>query len=160
VTGNLTFSALSDRLGKHRVIVFTAFVLFFGSFLLLAFSLSARGLSLELTKNLTKLLAFSVLFGLGYGGTFTILQAMISDRFGTGELRRILGTLTFIGTVGGFAGIASSGFLRTWTGSYLIPFLIVSTLCGIMAVLLFLLKRLTGSSHEANKEDCERPQHP
>lgn len=160
VTGNLAFSALSDRLGRHRIIVFTAFMLFFGSLLLLDFSLRGHGVSPELTKNVKRLLAFSVLFGLGYGGTFTILQAMVSDRFGTGELGRILGTLTFIGTVGGFAGIASSGFLRTWTGSYLIPFLIVSFLCGFMAVLLFLLKRLTGNTHKTNKDEFERPKHP
>jgi hypothetical protein len=72
---------------------------------------------------------------------------MISEHFGPGELGRILGTLTFIGTVGGFAGIASSGFLRTWTGSYLIPFMIVSALCGLMLVLLFFLRRLAGRTH-------------
>ncbi len=147
VTGNLCFSALSDRLGKHRVIFFTALMLFLGSFLLLDFSLSGDALSLELTKSVARILAFSVLFGLGYGGAFTILQAMISDHFGPGELGRILGALTFIGTAGGFAGISSSGFLRTWTGSYLIPFAVVSALCAIMAALLLFLNRLARGTH-------------
>jgi MFS family permease len=142
VTGNLFFSAVSDRLGKHRVIPFTALLLFFGSLLLMEPFGDAGGLTLQLTKTPWRLLAFSVFFGLGYGGTFTILQAMISDTFGPKELGRILGALTFMGTVGGFAGISSSGFLRTWTGSYLIPFMIVSGLCGLMAALLFFLRRL------------------
>jgi MFS family permease len=91
-------------------------------------------------------MVFSALFGLGYGGTFTILQAMISDTFGPKELGRIIGALTFMGTAGGFAGISSSAFLRTWTGSYLTPFMIVSGLCGLMVALLFSLRGFVGRS--------------
>lgn len=142
VTGNLVFSSLSDRLGKRRVIPFAALMLFLGSSILFDISSTADGLSLALTNDLARILLFAVLFGSGYGGTFTILQAMISDHFGPGELGRILGVLTLLGTMGGFAGISSSGFLRTWTGSYLIPFVVVSALCAIMVALLLFLKRL------------------
>jgi MFS family permease len=149
VTGNLLFSAVSDRLGRHRVIPFTALLLFFGSLLLLEPFGGAPGMALELTRSPWRLLAFSILFGSGYGGTFTILQAMISDTFGPRELGRILGALTFMGTAGGFAGISSSGFLRTWTGSYLIPFMTVSGMCGLMLILLFSLRRPTAKHDQA-----------
>jgi MFS family permease len=146
VTGNFMFSAASDRLGRHRIIAFTSLLLFLGSLLLLDLSATDRGLSPELTRNPVRLMVFSALFGLGYGGTFTILQAMISDTFGPKELGRIIGALTFMGTAGGFAGISSSAFLRTWTGSYLTPFMIVSGLCGLMVALLFSLRGFVGRS--------------
>jgi MFS family permease len=118
-----------------------------GSFLLLDLYGRSSGLSIALKNNASRLLAFSVLFGFGYGGTFTILQAMISVYFGPRELGRILGMLTFIGTVDGFAGISSSGFLRTWMGSYMLPFMAVSILCGLMLVLLFSLRQMTGRTY-------------
>ena len=70
VAGKFLFGALSDRVAKRRVIVMTSVLLLVGC--LLVFDIS--GGTLALTKNIYQLTAFTIVFGLGYGGSFTMIQ--------------------------------------------------------------------------------------
>jgi len=134
--GKFGFGYLSDHLTKRSVMILTTALLFEGSLLLLKFDPSAGSLPVSLVTGRTQLITFAVLFGLGYGGTFSMIQLMVPECFGPRELGRILGVVTLIDTFGAFAGITLTGYLRTETGSYLIPFLtvVIVSLLGLVNV--------------------------
>ncbi len=125
IAGKFGFGYLSDRMSKRTVMIVTTALLFVGSLLLLDFRPDQGSLPLGLVRSQRQLGAFAVLFGLGYGGTFSMIQLMVAECFGPRELGRILGIVTLIDTLGAFAGITITGYLRTTTGSYFIPFLMV-----------------------------------
>ncbi|MBI3950235.1 MAG: MFS transporter [Acidobacteria bacterium] len=125
IAGKSGFGYLSDRLTKRSVMVLTTALLLIGSLFLLEFDRSSGRLPFSLVTNSAQLHGFTILFGLGYGGTFSLIQLMVPECFGPRELGRILGIVTLIDTFGAFAGITLTGILRTSTGSYLIPFLLV-----------------------------------
>lgn len=132
IAGKFGFGALSDKMSKRSVMILTTVLLFVGSLLLL--KVESGGLGLVTSRP--QLIAFAVLFGAGYGGTFSMIQLMVPECFGPKELGRILGIVTLIDTFGAFVGITLTGYLRTSTGSYLIPFLtvIVVSLLGLINV--------------------------
>ena len=134
VAGKFLFGALSDRVAKRRVIVMTSVLLLVGC--LLVFDIS--GGTLALTKNIYQLTAFTIVFGLGYGGSFTMIQLVAIETFGQRSLGKILGIIIGIDSAGGAAGTMLSGQLQTLTGSYLVPFSIVCAvaLVGLINILL------------------------
>ncbi len=134
VAGKFLFGALSDRVAKRRVIVMTSVLLLVGC--LLVFDIS--GGTLALTKNIYQLTAFTMVFGLGYGGSFTMIQLVAVEAFGQRSLGKILGIIIGIDSAGGAAGTMLSGQLQTLTGSYLVPFSIVCAvaLVGLINILL------------------------
>jgi MFS family permease len=136
IGGKFGFGYLSDRFTKRSIMILTTALLFVGSLLLLKPDPSAGNLPLSLVTGRAQLIAFAVLFGLGYGGTFSMIQLMVPECFGPRELGRILGIVTLIDTFGAFAGITLTGYLRTTTGSYLIPFLavVIVSLLGLINV--------------------------
>ena len=136
IAGKFGFAYLSDRFNKANIMVVTTALLFVGSSFLLRFDLSGGTLSIGLVQSRTMLTIFAVLFGLGFGGTFSMIQLMVAECFGAKEMGRILGFITMVDTLSASAGITIAGFLRTSTGSYQIPFLIVliSAFAGLINV--------------------------
>lgn len=136
IAGKFGFGYLSDRFTKRSVMIFTTMLLFVGSLLLLKLDAGGGRLPVSLVTSRSQLTAFAVLFGLGYGGTFSMIQLMVAECFGPRELGRILGIVTLIYTFGASAGITLTGLLRTTTGSYLIPFVtvVIVSLLGLINV--------------------------
>ena len=136
IAGKFGFAYLSDRYSKTNIMVATTALLFVGSSLLLRFDLDGGNFTIGLVQSRLMLTIFAVLFGLGFGGTFSMIQLMVSECFGTREMGRILGFVTMVDTLSASAGIVIAGYLRTSTGSYLIPFIIVfvSTFVGLINV--------------------------
>ncbi|MBT8422313.1 MAG: MFS transporter [Gammaproteobacteria bacterium] len=134
VAGKFLFGALSDRIPKQRVMLISAVLLFIGS--LLAFTPGDNGFGL--TTNFTQLVLFATVFGLGYGGSFTMIQLVCVECFGQRALGKLLGIVIFVDSLGGALGTALSGQLKASTGSYLTSFTTVSVvaLIAIMGVLL------------------------
>lgn len=58
------------------------------------------------------------LFGLGWGGNYTLLQALVADVFGARALGRILGAITVLDATGGAIGPWVTGMTFDATGSY------------------------------------------
>ena len=75
-----------------------------------------------------------VLFGLGWGGLYTLLQLLAADYFGPQHLGKILGAITVLDTLGGGLGPPLIGAIRDSTGSYDNAFMLVSGL--VIAALL------------------------
>jgi MFS family permease len=126
--GKIASGFLADRFGRQRVFIGTL-------------SIMAGG-ALALTQPGNQLLwSGLVLFGLGWGGLYTLLQLLAADYFGPRHLGKILGAITVLDTLGGGLGPPLIGAIRDNTGSYDNAFMLVSGLV-IAALLLSTLFRL------------------
>jgi MFS family permease len=60
--------------------------------------------------------AFLIIYGLGYGATFVLLQRLVAEYFGNRDYARILGTITMIEIFGGVIGGRITGYLADRAG--------------------------------------------
>lgn len=145
VAGKFLFGAVSDRIAKHKVMLASAILLFAGS--LLAFTPVNGGIAL--TTSMPQLIAFAVVFGLGYGGSFTMIQLVCVECFGQRALGKLLGIIIFVDSLGGALGTALSGQLKAATGSYLTPFLTVTVVAFVAIISATLIRPLTPADKAA-----------
>lgn len=136
VAGKFMFGAISDYLPKRRVMLVTSTTLLIGCLLIFTISDGAVGLA----ASFTQLTIFTLVFGLGYGGSFTMIQLVCVESFGQRALGKILGVVICFDSLGGMAGTILTGQLKTVTGSYLIPFCVVA-MVALVAVINVLLIR-------------------
>ena len=134
--GKFAFGAISDIVPKRTVLLITSIILFLGTLLLFDFDSN----QISLTKNPTKLGLFTVVFGLGFGGSFSMIQLVAVEIFGPAYLGRILGIITFIDGMGAALGTNLLSQIKTDTGSYLLPFLIVTIVSLIAIINVFLIR--------------------
>lgn len=80
------------------------------------------------------------LFGLGWGGNYTMLQALVADVFGARSLGKILGAITVIDATGGAIGPSVTGFAYVATGSNQLGFGIMSALIATAFVAAMLVR--------------------
>jgi len=139
VAGKLLFGALSDRIAKHRVMLISAILLFCGS--LLAFTSGEDGI--RLSTSISQLTLFAAVFGLGYGGSFTMIQLVCVECFGQQSLGKLLGIIMFVDSLGGALGITLSGQLKASTGSYLTPFMAVSAVAFVAIIGVLFIRPIT-----------------
>jgi len=134
--GKFAFGAISDTVPKRTVLLITSIILFLGTLLLFDFDSN----QISLTKNPTKLGLFTVVFGLGFGGSFSMIQLVAVEIFGPAYLGRILGIITFIDGMGAALGTNLLSQIKTDTGSYLLPFSIVTIVSLIAIINVFLIR--------------------
>jgi MFS family permease len=123
--GKLGSGFLADRFGRKPVFIGTLSLMLAGSVVLLLPQ------DAVLWGGLT-------LFGLGWGGLYTLLQLLAADYFGPPHLGKILGAITVLDTFGGGLGPAVIGSLRESSGDYGSAFLLVA---GLIATALVLATR-------------------
>jgi sugar phosphate permease len=138
VAGKFLFGAVSDRFRKQRVMVVTSLTLLSGCLLL--FTAGEGGVALA--ANPAQLTAFAVIFGLGFGGSFTLIQLVAVESFGQLALGRILGVVTFVDTMGGAAGTLLAGQIRTATGDYFVTFTVVVIVAVVALANVLLIRPL------------------
>lgn len=80
------------------------------------------------------------LFGLGWGGNYTLLQTLVADVFGPRSLGRILGAITFVDASGGAIGPWATGTTYDATGSYQVGFILMAVLTGVALVCVMLVR--------------------
>jgi len=93
------------------------------------------GSLLLLDLDRVTLYPFSLLFGLGFGGTYVMIQLMVIECFGLRSLGKLLGIVTFAETIGAAGGNIITGNLFDRTGSYDLSFRII-IVCAFLALLL------------------------
>jgi sugar phosphate permease len=139
--GKFLFGWLSDRLPPTRVFLGCCLLMFAATLVLF---------------NLNSGTAFFFLlpFGLGYGGTFVLLQLLSVEYFGLKEAGKIIGAVTIIETIGASFGTALTGKLAAAAGGdYTTAFygvIIATSLALIMTVMVNLIykpkiSKVTGS---------------
>jgi MFS family permease len=130
IGGKFLFGFLSDRFSPTRVMFMCCLTMFIGTLFFLKFSAGV-------------VLFFIVPFGLGYGGTFVLLQRLIADYFGAREYPKILGVVTVIETIGAAIGGRITGAVADANGGdYAQAFLLLIAATGTALLLTLALNAL------------------
>jgi MFS family permease len=125
LVGKITAGALADLLPRKAV---------FGGCLALMFA----GAVMLATLNAKLVMPALYLFGLGWGGNYTMLQGLVADVFGARSLGKILGGITVLDATGGALGPWVTGALFDITQSYQLGFsVIVVLIAASLAAILF-----------------------
>ena len=136
VGGKFLFGWLCDRFPTRKVIMICCGVMFLSTLMLLGF----------LTPG--TIFIFLIPFGLGYGGTFVLIQLLTVESFGLRDIGKILGAITLIETFGGFLGSVSTGRLASANnGDYTLAFYGVTIAAGLAFLSTFLVNILS-KKHE------------
>lgn len=136
VGGKFLFGWLSDRFPTRTVIVICCGLMFVSTLMLLGF----------LTPS--TIFVFLIPFGLGYGGTFVLIQLLTVESFGLKDIGKVLGAITLIETFGGFLGSVITGRLASANnGDYTLAFYGVTVAAGLAFLSTFLVNLLS-KKHE------------
>ena len=137
VAGKFLFGAVADRIPSRWIMAAAAVLLFAGCLLL--FRPDGAG-GIQLTTSMPGLVVFSIVFGLGFGGSFTMIQLTCVETFGQKSLGKILGIVNMVDPIGGALGPVVAGQLRTATGSYFIPFVVITAVALVAVINVFLIR--------------------
>jgi len=138
VAGKFLFGYLSDSMAKHRVMLMTTLILLAGCLLL--FRPGSGDQIIELTRSVPQLVLFALVWGLGFGGSFTMIQLTAVESFGPRSLGKLLGIIVFVDSIAASLGTLVISQIKTSTGSYLVPFLMLAGI-AVVAVINVLLIR-------------------
>jgi len=135
VAGKFLFGWLCDYFRAQAVIMVCCGVMFLSTIMLAGFLTPAT------------IFIFLIPFGLGYGGTFVLIQLLTVESFGLKDIGKILGAMTLIETLGGFAGSVITGRLASINdGDYTAAFYGVTIAAGLAFLstfMIFVLSRRT-----------------
>jgi MFS family permease len=134
LVGKITAGALADQLPRKAV---------FGGCLALMFV----GAGLLATLDPGLVMPALYLFGLGWGGNYTMLQGLVADVFGARSLGKILGGITVLDATGGALGPWVTGSLFDLTHSYRPAFLVMAALVGVALVAILLVRLPERAAH-------------
>jgi MFS transporter, OFA family, oxalate/formate antiporter len=107
IGGKLLFGWLSDKYSRQYMMV-SSIVLMLISTLLLKQSIG----------NPSFISPFAIVFGLGLGSAFAIIQIWVADIYAGKNFGAILGVVTMIDTLAGSAGMITIGWMRKVSGSF------------------------------------------
>ena len=130
IIGKLFFGYLSDRCNKILMLFFVVVLLVIGLAIL----------RLSSGDNLMSLYGYAAVFGLGFGGTFTMIQMVIAEFFEGHSFARILGILTSVDVACGGLAITVLARMRTAFGGSYRPVIeiLIGLTCVNAAMVLFL----------------------
>lgn len=132
--GKLVFGWLGDRFDVKRIMLLSVVNMLLGCVLIY--------LSLD---NPSLMVPCAIVFGLGYSGTFTMIQLYIINLFGGAAYGTILGILSFIDTLAASLGVAVLGAMRKQNGSYHQAFLMMAFLTlASLAATYYINRRAAG----------------
>lgn len=98
------------------------------------------GAGLLATLDASRVVPALYLFGLGWGGNYTLLQGLVADVFGARSLGRILGGITVLDATGGALGPWVTGALFDASQSYRPAFLLMLALIGVALAAILLVR--------------------
>ncbi len=130
VVGKLLFGFLSDKFNKKNIMIVSIGNILLGAILL----------KMSIT-NVELLPIVAVVFGIGYSGSFTMIQLLIADFYMGKHYGTILGVFIMADTLAGAAGIFLLGSLRKSSGSYDSSFLSMIFICVFALFATFIIKK-------------------
>ncbi|MBT4739900.1 MAG: MFS transporter [Rhodospirillaceae bacterium] len=141
VFGKFIFGYFSDRFAKGHIMLLAIINLTIG----LAILRFVDGLGIEM------IYLYAVVYGIGFSGTFTMIQLMVAELFMGSTYGRILGIYVFVDTLAASLGIFVLGQIRVAAGSYvpgidlMIALALVATVC-VLAVNRIAAQRVTAAA--------------
>lgn len=128
IAGKLLLGWLADRLDKNIV-------------MLLGIVSVMLGLTALRVSGAEGVYWYAVCFGLGFGGTFAMIQVLIAHYFAGSSYGRILAVLTTVDVLAGGVGISLLGTWQRSFGSYMpvLTILLVVAIAVAASVILLLL---------------------
>ena len=132
IVGKLLFGWLADKFERRFIMV--------GSIGLLLISI----LILKMCQgNQAFLMPFAVVFGIGFGGAFSMIQIWVADIYAGKNFGSILGVVTMVDTIAGSVGMISLGNMRKTAGTFDGGFNLMLGLCAVALVATFFVKKPT-----------------
>jgi len=135
IAGKLLFGWLSDRFNKVIIMLLGVINLLLG---LLVLRLAGP-------DHMAGLYAYAAVFGIGFSGTFTMIQLVIAEFFAGRSYGRILGILTMIDVGSGGLAIEAIARMRSAFGAYPPVIDMLMGVCCIVAIMVLLLYRLNSN---------------
>ncbi len=129
IIGKIIFGWLSDHFSKKIIMLVAIINLAIGA-VILNLAASSPGL----------LWAYAIIFGIGFSGTFTMIQLLVAEFYAGTSYGKILGVVTMIDTLAGVLGIMVLGQMRTAAGSYQSAFQALLILTIVAAICVLFLK--------------------
>jgi len=106
-----------------------------------AMSLGIVSFILVPSVGLVALLAFLVLFGIGYGGVTALRPALTREYFGRAHFGSIFGAVIGINAVGGIIGPPAAGWVFDVFADYHIAWTALAVLMGAAALFILVARR-------------------
>ncbi|HIN13151.1 MAG TPA: MFS transporter, partial [Gammaproteobacteria bacterium] len=120
--GKIISGELAERFGRKKVLLTGVGVMLVGSVII----------STALSYNSPILIWVGIgLYGVGWGGLYTLIQLLTADLFGLMALGKIMGVINILDTIGGGLGPLFTGYLYDTTQGYLVPFTLITFLLVI-----------------------------
>jgi len=132
LAGKFLFGFLADRINQRVVLLVNLAVMFSGAFLLAG-------------MDAGRIFAATTLFGLGWGGLFTLLQILAINNFGLTHAGKILGVITLIDASAGGLGAWLTNQLFAREQSYALSYQLMVVLMGVAFVAAFAVRRPQGA---------------
>jgi sugar phosphate permease len=132
IIGKLLIGYLSDHFDKI-MIMFIVVVALIAGLSILRFSSA---------DNMMGLYCYAAVFGIGYSGTFTMIQLVIAEFYSGQSYGKILGILTMVDVGAGGLAITVIAWMQGAFNSYLPVFEMLIGLTSVVAVLVLFLYRM------------------
>jgi MFS transporter, OFA family, oxalate/formate antiporter len=132
IAGKLLIGYLSDHFDKITIMFIVVVALIVGLSIL---RFSNAG-------NLLGLYGYAAVFGLGYSGTFTMIQLVIAEFFSGQSYGKILGILTMVDVGSGGIAITAIAKVQGAYNSYLPVFEMLIGLTCVVAILVLFLRKM------------------
>jgi MFS transporter, OFA family, oxalate/formate antiporter len=130
ILGKLLFGWLSDKFERRIIMV--------GSIGLMLISIFILKMC---QANPSLLTPFAIVFGIGFGGAFSMIQIWVADIYAGKNFGSILGVVTMVDTIAGSVGMISLGNMRKSAGTFDGGFNLMLLLCAVALVATFLVKK-------------------
>ena len=131
MSGKAGFGYLSDRLNKVHVML--------GSIINLTIGLMV--LRMVDAESTALIFVYAVIYGMGVGGAFAMIQLVIADYFAGDAYGKILGIFTFVDTMAGSLGALVLGSMRVAMDSYVPALNLMIGMCVLAAGCVMVLIR-------------------
>jgi len=132
VIGKLVLGWLADRYNKIMIMFFSVLNLIIGLVILRLAGSGSTGI----------IYTYAIVYGIGYGGMFTMMQLVIAEFYAGRSYGRILGMLTMVDIGIGGLGIPAFGLMQGTFGSYMPVLEIMMGLNVVVAVTVLVLYRM------------------
>ena len=132
VVGKLLFGWLGDIFNKILIMLAAVMALIIGLALL----------RISSAENTVLLYSYAVVGGIGFSGTFSMIQLVLAEYFSGASFGKILAVFTMVDALAGSLGIKYLGHARVAQESYLPAFDLLIVSCVVSAILIVVLMKL------------------